>query len=163
VKFKDNAYNPARPHSLRAAFNSRLIGKIDETLREFWMGHAIGGVAKAYLNMPTKELRKLYMTAEEYLCIEKTSREEIEDKGKIVKLPPEVEEKIKILRDEVEGLRNELADSRGYLKTLMDAISIEEIGEFKEWLETNRRADFEDEDNKHKAEVLKHEKDFSKK
>jgi integrase len=109
VKLKDNTYNPARPHSLRAAFNSRLIGKIDETLREFWMGHAIGGVAKAYLNMPTEELRKLYMTAEEYLCIEKTSREEIEDKGKVVKLPPEVEEKIKILKDEVEKQRDEIA------------------------------------------------------
>ena len=109
VKLKDEAYNPARPHSLRAAFNSRLIGKIDETLREFWMGHAIGGVAKAYLSMPTEELRKLYMTAEEYLCIEKTSRDEIEDKGKTVKVPLEVEEKIKILKDEVEKQRDEIA------------------------------------------------------
>jgi integrase len=72
---QNGGYNPARPHSLRAGFNSRLIGKIDGTLREFWMGHAINGVASAYLNMPTDELRKLYMTAEEYLKIEKTSRD----------------------------------------------------------------------------------------
>jgi integrase len=79
VKLKDNAYNPARPHSLRAAFNSQLIGKIDETLREFWMGHTIGGVAKAYLNMPTEDLRKLYMSAEEFLKIERSSREELDE------------------------------------------------------------------------------------
>ena len=82
VKLKDDAYNPARPHSLRAAFNSRLIGKIDETLREFWMGHAIGGVAKAYLTMPTEEMRKLYMTAEDYLKIELSSRDELDETAK---------------------------------------------------------------------------------
>jgi hypothetical protein len=30
----DDTYNPARPHSLRAAFNSRLMGKIDEAFFE---------------------------------------------------------------------------------------------------------------------------------
>jgi len=158
VKLKENAYNPARPHSLRAAFNSRLIGKIDETLREFWMGHAIGGVAKAYLNMPTEELRKLYMTAEEYLCIERTSREEIEAKGKVVKLPPEVEEKIKILTGEVEGLRNELAESRGYLNMLKETIDKEQVADLKAWLaELKHRRESEQADNEEKAKILKHE------
>ncbi len=82
IKVKDNAYNPARPHSLRAAFNSRLVNKIDETLREFWMGHNIGTVAKAYLTMPTDEMRKLYMGAEQYLKIEMTSQEEMDETAK---------------------------------------------------------------------------------
>jgi integrase len=79
---QNGGYNPARPHSLRAAFNSRLINKIDPTLREFWMGHAIGGVAKAYLAMPTEEMRKLYMGAEEFLKIERSSREELDETAK---------------------------------------------------------------------------------
>ena len=78
----DGSYNPARPHSLRAAFNSRLIGKIDQDLREFWMGHAIGAVARAYLNMPTEDMRQLYMGAETYLKIEMTSREAQEQTAK---------------------------------------------------------------------------------
>jgi integrase len=78
----NGGYNPARPHSLRAAFNSRLMGKIDETLREFWMGHAIGSVSRAYLNMPTEDLRNLYMTAEEFLKIERSSREELDETAK---------------------------------------------------------------------------------
>jgi hypothetical protein len=56
------------------------MGKIDQTLREFWMGQAIGTVSKAYLNMPTDELRNLYMSAEEFLKVEKTSREELEER-----------------------------------------------------------------------------------
>jgi integrase len=79
-KMVDDAYNPARPHSLRAAFNSRLIGKIDETMRNFWMGHNIGAQSRAYLAMPTEEMRKLYMGAEEFLKIERTSREELDEK-----------------------------------------------------------------------------------
>jgi site-specific recombinase XerC len=99
---QNGGYNPARPHSLRAAFNSQLIGKIDETLREFWMGHAIGAVAKAYLNMPTEDLRKLYMSAEEFLKIEKSSREELDETAKakgVVTI--EMEEKVKALEKKV--------------------------------------------------------------
>lgn len=115
---QNGGYNPARPHSLRAGFNSQLIGKIDEVLREFWMGHSIGGVARAYLNMPTDELRKLYMTAEEYLKIEKTSRDEMDEQTQVVKLSPEVEEKIKLLTSDVDRLRDELAKSKVLVKDL---------------------------------------------
>lgn len=93
-KGNGGAYNPARPHSLRSAFNSRLMGKTDGTLREFWMGHSIGKVARAYLAMPDEEMRELYMDAEKYLAIEKTSRNmlieektaDIETKQEIVEL-----------------------------------------------------------------------------
>jgi integrase/recombinase XerD len=116
IKNNGDGYNPARPHSLRAAFNSQLINKIDGKLREFWMGHSIGSVAGAYLNMPTEEMRKLYMTAEQYLAIEKTSRDELDEKAKEVKLPPEVDEKIKLLSSEVERFRDELASSKAEIK-----------------------------------------------
>jgi integrase len=91
-------YNPARPHSLRAAFNSRLTGRINDDLREFWMGHEIGGVKMAYLNMPIDEMRKHYVTAEQYLKIEMTSEEEKEEKAAITRsITPEMKEKIEEL------------------------------------------------------------------
>jgi|GEM_PF-1910372 len=74
---QNGGFNPARPHSLRAAFNSQLIGKIDQELREFWMGHSIGVKNRAYLCLPTSELRTLYSSAEEFLKIEKSSKEEL--------------------------------------------------------------------------------------
>ena len=99
LKFINNGnggYNAARPHSLRAAFNSQLMGKIDGVLREFWMGHSIGRVAQAYLMMPDEEMKELYMDAEKYLAIERTSRDELIER-KVVKIPPETEERIKHL------------------------------------------------------------------
>jgi site-specific recombinase XerD len=154
----ENHYNPARPHSLRAAFNSRLMGKIDETLREFWMGHAIGGVAKAYLVMPTEEMRKLYLTAEEYLCIEKTSREENENKVKVVKLPPETQAEIKILKDEVEKQRSELTKLQTQLKSAVAFIySLEPLinNITADEKEHQERVEAQEEFNKMTAELLK--------
>lgn len=154
-------YNPARPHSLRAGFNSQLIGKIDATLREFWMGHTIGGVARAYLNMPTEELRKLYMTAEQYLKIETTSRDELDEQAKEVKLPPEVGEKIKILSSEVENLRDELAKSKATVSEVYEFVHrnfdpllafVDTISELPEFEQMKRKL-LEAKDAKARAEV----------
>lgn len=76
----DNGYIPCRPHSLRAACNSRLTGKIDRVLIEFWMGHSIAEEKRAYLKMPTDEMRELYMGAEKYLAIEQTSRKALAER-----------------------------------------------------------------------------------
>ena len=87
IEKKDmEGYNPARPHSLRSAFRSRLTGKMDPDLIEFFMGHQIGGVKRVYLNLPTEELRELYANYEQLLSIEKTSKEEhsqISEEGKL--------------------------------------------------------------------------------
>jgi integrase len=120
VKMK-GGYNPARPHSLRAAFNSRLIGKIDETLREFWMGHTIGGVAKAYLTMPTEDLRKLYMSAEEFLKIEHSSREELDETAKSKDLATVM------LEGKVKSLEQEVAMHREMFRKMTD-MTWEEFG-----------------------------------
>jgi integrase len=101
---QNGGYNPARPHSLRAAFNSRLF-TINETLREFWMGHNIGGVAKAYLTMPTEEMRKLYMGAEEFLKIERSSRDELDETAKSKSIASSVlAAEVKALEQKVKSL-----------------------------------------------------------
>ena len=88
---------------MRAAFRSQLTNKVSDELIEFWMGHAIGTVARAYLNMPTEELRELYMDAEKYLAIEKTSREALTEQ-QTVKFPAEVKQKIAELETTVQTL-----------------------------------------------------------
>jgi len=104
----ENGYNPARPHSLRSAFRSHLTGKVADTLIEFWMGHALGEQVRAYLNLPAEELRELYMNAEKYLSIEKTSREELEErKGKVTKFSDEYEKRITQFEGYIEALRTE--------------------------------------------------------
>jgi integrase len=113
---KNGGYNPARPHSLRAAFNSRLTGMVNDDLREFWMGHSIGGVKRAYLNMPIEDMRKHYMNAERYLKIEMTSQEEKEEKAAITQsIAPEMREKVDELHQTIGQQATELRQVREQL------------------------------------------------
>ena len=75
----ENGYNPARPHSLRSAFRSRLTGKMDGELIEFFMAHELGQSRRTYMNQPLDELREIYSNYEHLLAIEKTSKEALED------------------------------------------------------------------------------------
>ena len=105
IKKKDlEGFNPCRPHSLRAAFESQLIGKVSDKLIQFFMGHSIGTTGLAYLNKPTEELRKDYMNAERYLTIEKTSQDELTHTSK---MSPMLEQKIKTLEERIENIFNE--------------------------------------------------------
>ncbi|MGA3110878.1 MAG: tyrosine-type recombinase/integrase [Candidatus Bathyarchaeia archaeon] len=122
IKLKDDAYNPARPHSLRAAFNSRLISKIPEDLRNFWMGHCVGGVARAYLNMPDDDMCQMYMSAEESLKIEKTSRE-VQTEIATAKsgVSPALEAGVKALETEVKSFNEKIAEVK-YLKAKVESL-----------------------------------------
>lgn len=73
-----NGFNPARPHSLRSAFRSRLTGKMDGSLIEFFMGKLVED-RKTYINMPDDELAELYANYEHLLAIDMTSLEEREE------------------------------------------------------------------------------------
>ena len=75
IEVKDNSFNPARPHSMRSAFRSRLTGKMDPDLIEFFMGHTVSGTRAPYLNLPDEELRELYAGFEHQLSVETTSKQ----------------------------------------------------------------------------------------
>ena len=104
-----NGFTSTRAHSLRAAFRSRLTGKMDGDLIEFMMGHDIGAVKRAYLNMPSDELREIYASYEHLLKIDKTSREEAEEK-KPQPLPPEAMAQISKLEASTLNLLGENTD-----------------------------------------------------
>lgn len=124
----ENGYNPARPHSLRAAFSSRLTGKIDRVLIEFWMGHEIGEEKRAYLNMPLEEMRELYMDAERYLAIEKTSRDELANKqGPEAAIPKEALEEIAELKTTLQGLSKQYTEGQAENLELKSRVSRAEL------------------------------------
>jgi integrase len=47
----ENGFNLVRPHSLRSAFKSRLTGKVDRDVIEFFMGFKLAGVGDSYFNL----------------------------------------------------------------------------------------------------------------
>ena len=89
--------------SLRSGFCSRLTGKADSRLIDFFMGQAIGTEKRAYLNLPPDELRELYANLEHLLAIEKTSRDELGDR-KEGKTTSELQAKIAALETTTKGL-----------------------------------------------------------
>jgi integrase len=110
LKFLDpdaisNGYNPARPHSLRSGFRSRLTGKMDEQLIEFLMAHDIGQEKSTYMNMPLDELREIYANYEHLLAIHRTSKDE---KAKAAKTPQEYQQEIQGLKQRILDLNEEL-------------------------------------------------------
>jgi integrase/recombinase XerD len=115
---KDNGdgYNPARPHSMRSAFRSRLTGKMDGNLIEFFMGHTLPGSKMLYINLPEEELREMYTDFEKYLSIETTSKEVLEGR-------PQGEQAY--LSDEYISRLSELEQKNQTLKNWIDEISRE--------------------------------------
>ena len=75
VTLKKGSLNPARPHSMRSAFRSRLTNKAAEAFINYMMGHKLSGTEAAYLNMPNEDLRADYADIEEFLSIETTSKD----------------------------------------------------------------------------------------
>jgi integrase len=99
-----NGYNPARPHSLRSGFRSRLTGKMDGDLIELFMAHDIGQEKSTYMNQPLDELREIYANYEHLLSINKTSRQAEEEKDTHEKIPEEALTRIRSLEATVTQL-----------------------------------------------------------
>lgn len=97
-------WNPARPHSLREAFISHLSGKIDGVLIQFWSGHNIGQKNQAYLEMPTKEMRKFYTDIEKHLTLGEPSSE------KIIKEIEQAAEMTPMSQNDIDEMNNAIND-----------------------------------------------------
>lgn len=82
ITLKKDSLNPARPHSMRSAFRSRLANKADETFVNYMMGHKLSGTDAAYLNMPDEDVKSDYANFEKYLSIETTSKDELAGRPK---------------------------------------------------------------------------------
>lgn len=116
--FSEKQYNPVRPHSLRAAFRSRLTNKMDSDLIEYLMGHEISDVKKAYLNMPTDELRELFAAFEKHLAIEKTSTDELSALSEEGAMTEEYKERIRRLEGVLSDVTKDKEAQNGRIQTL---------------------------------------------
>ncbi len=99
-----NGYSPARPHSLRSAFRSRLTGKMDGDLIEFFMAHQLGQAKSTYMNQPLNELRAIYENYEHLLSVYKTSRQSREEELAKDRVPQDALNRIKGLETLVSNL-----------------------------------------------------------
>jgi site-specific recombinase XerD len=65
-----NKFNPVGPHALRESFGSIMINSgVPDTIVDFWLGHQIGDMARAYKTLQYENLRKMYLEREKLLSI----------------------------------------------------------------------------------------------
>jgi len=93
---------------------------MDNTLIEFFMGHAIGDEVKTYINMPGDELRELYQNYEHLLSIEKTSLDEQAEKQ-----GPQINEKaFNSLVQQVAELSRSNAETKAELSEIKEQLRL---------------------------------------
>ena len=114
----ENGYSPVRSHSLRSAFRSRLTGKMDSDLIECFMAHDIGQQRSTYINQPLDELREIYANYEHLLTVEKTSRDELVERG----VPRVNEAAFNELAQRVGELAAENAQMKGAAEELQEQV-----------------------------------------
>lgn len=128
IKKRGEGYNPARPHSLRTAFRSRLTGKMHGDLIEFFMGHKLPESKRTYMNIPSDELREMYAQFEHLLSIETTSQNVLaEREGKVSKIDMVAKKRIEELETKIINMELELEELKEILETYhSDYIEAEE-------------------------------------
>ena len=154
-----NGFNPLGTHSLRESFGSLMINSgVPDSIVDFWLGHEVGDMARAYKGTQFENLRQMYIDREHLLSIstskgesEKTKAEVKEVKDDLYQLHFEnrqMKQEIKSLEEQISGMYkfvhktydpaieilNEIADipeGKALLKKLLEAKMQEEYEKSK--------------------------------
>jgi hypothetical protein len=96
----------------RESFGSIMSNKgVPDTIVDFWLGHEIGEMAKAYKRNNFEDLKKTYLEKEVFLSI--STGGELEEKFRA-----EIDDKNKQLQSLVNGLTAENLDLKERVKTI---------------------------------------------
>jgi len=115
-KNNGKAFNPLGPHALRESFGSIMINSgVPDSIVDFWLGHRIGEMSKAYKSVQAESLKKMYLDREKLLSLSvpKVDMQEIEKKVKL-----EVQQESIHFKNLVAGLASENLKIKNDLETL---------------------------------------------
>lgn len=171
-----NDFNPLGPHALRESFGSIMINSgVPDTIVDFWLGHEIGDMARAYKTVQSEELKRMYLEREPLISI--TPKADVEKITAKVKTEMAAEsEKVQALvnslateniqmRTRVEKTEKDLEDFKSGIEGLIEkTVKHERELWEKEWMD-KREMESQKTDNKLKAEAteqLKKEDYFKK-
>jgi site-specific recombinase XerD len=107
-----NSFNPLGTHSLRESFGSLMTNSgAPDTIVDFWLGHDIGDMAKAYKTVQFEDLKQMYLEREHLLSISaaKGEVERVEAKlkndiGSIAIENQELKKEIKSIKEQISGM-----------------------------------------------------------
>jgi len=114
-------FNPLGPHALRESMSGLMTNSgVPDTVVDFWLGHEIGEMAKAYKGVQYESVKKMYLDREKLLSIS-TSKVDVEELRQ--KLRVEVEQQNRQLQLMVNNLVTENMDLKGRIQKTEDKLS----------------------------------------
>jgi integrase len=140
-----NGFNPLGTHSLRESFGSLMTNSgVPDSIVDFWLGHEVGDMDRAYKGTQFENLRKMYLDREHLLSIsaskgdsEKTKAEVKEVKDDLYQLHFENRQ----MKQEIQSLKGQISSMYEYTSTRLDPLLdvIDEISKMPEGAEALRK------------------------
>jgi hypothetical protein len=113
-----NDFCPLGPHALRESFGSIMTNAgVPDTVVNFWLGHEIGDMARAYQTVQFEELKRMYIEREPLISIA--------PKADVEKIRTKLKDEIRAESDKVQSLVNSLATENLEAKSRMARMELE--------------------------------------
>lgn len=128
-------FNPLGPHALRESFGSIMTNSgVPDTVVDFWHGHEVGEMARAYRSVQFDSLKQMYLEREHLLSI---STGRFSEKEFDVKVSAKVDERVEVLQRTITNLAAENTDLRHRIQLTEGKLSeIEKtVAELKKMIE----------------------------
>jgi site-specific recombinase XerD len=159
-----NDFNPLGPHALRESFGSIMSNSgVPDTMVDFWLGHEIGDMARAYKSVQFEELKRTYLKHEPLISIApKADVEKIRtnlktelaaESEKVQSLVNSLATENIQLRDRVEKTEKEFVRFRADLKPFIDNVDYWE--DFLEYVHEREKVEASEAEEKDKAKITK--------
>lgn len=117
-------FNPLGPHALRESFGSIMTNSgVPDTVVDFWHGHEVGEMARAYRSVQFDSLKQMYLEREHLLSI---STGHFSEKEFDVKVSTKVDERVEVLQRTLTNLATENTDLKHRIQLTEGKLS--EIG-----------------------------------
>jgi integrase len=121
-----NSFNPLGTHSLRESFGSLMINSgVPDTIVDFWLGHEIGDMAKAYKETQFENLKKMYLEREHLLAVSSSKGENERTRAEVKEVKDDLYQlhlKNKKLSKEVESLKAQIGSMYDFVHKNFDPL-----------------------------------------
>lgn len=127
-----NSFNPLGTHSLRESFGSLMINSgAPDTIVDFWLGHEIGDMAKAYKETQFENLKQMYLEREHLLSVSGAKGENEQTRAEV----KAVKDDLYNLHLDNKKMKKQIQEQKGLVKTLLEKIEAQN----KERIELQKR------------------------
>ena len=121
-----NSFNPLGTHSLRESFGSLMINSgVPDTIVDFWLGHEIGDMAKAYKETQFENLKKMYLEREHLLAVSSSKGENVRTRAEVKEVKDDLYQlhlENKKLSKEVESLKAQIGSMYDFVHKNFDPL-----------------------------------------